>query len=309
MQLIRGVHNIRPADHGCVATIGNFDGVHLGHAEIIKRLHRLKRELGVPTAVVVFEPQPAEYFARERPPPRLSRLREKFRLLAARGVDRLVVLRFTPALAALDPERFVAEILVGKLGIRALIVGDDFRFGQGRAGDTAVLQRLATAHGFRLEQTQPFLFIGKRISSTYVRKLLRDGYLKEAERMLGHPYSIEGRVVHGHKQGRGWGFPTINLDLHRRRSAVSGIFAVTVHGLVERGWPGVGYVGSRPTIADPRWVLEVHLFDYAADCYGAHVSVRFVDKIREDIKFESFAAMAEQIGRDSAVARRILGCG
>jgi riboflavin kinase/FMN adenylyltransferase len=308
MRLIRGVHNIRPADYGCVATIGNFDGVHLGHAEIIKRLHQLKRELGAPTAVVVFEPQPAEYFARERPPPRLSRMREKFRLLAARGVDRLVVLNFAPALAALDPERFVAEILVGKLGIRALIVGDDFRFGQGRAGDTAVLQRLATAHGFRLKQTQPFLFIGKRISSTYIRKLLRDGYLKEAERMLGHPYSIEGRVVHGHKQGRDWGFPTINLDLHRRRSALSGIYAVTVHGLAERAWPGVGYVGSRPTIADPHWVLEAHLFDYSADCYGAHVSVQFVDKIRDDIRFDSFAAMAEQIGRDSAAARRILGC-
>ena len=306
MQLIRGIHNIRPEHFGCVATIGNFDGVHLGHSEIIKRLKRLGAERSVPSMVVVFEPQPAEFFARGRVPARLTRLREKFHLLAERGVERLLVLRFTRELAAMPPDRFVGELLVRKLGIRALIIGDDFRFGSGRGGDFALLQELAERHDFVMEQTVPFLFIGKRISSTYVRDLLLHGYYHEAIRMLGHPYRIEGRVVHGHKRGREWGFPTINLDLHRRKSPIAGIFAVKVHGLGAQPRPGVGYVGSRPTIDDPRFVLEVHIFDYDAECYGQYVGIEFIDKIRDDIKFDSFAAMAEQIGRDCESARRVL---
>ena len=306
MQLIRGIHNIRPEHFGCVVTIGNFDGVHLGHGEIIKRLKRLGAERGVPSTVVLFEPQPAEFFDRGRVPARLSRLREKFHLLAKRGVDRVLVLRFSHALAAMPPERFVADLLVGKLGMQALIIGDDFRFGRGRGGDFSLLRELATRHRFVMEQTVPFLFIGKRISSTYVRDLLRHGYYHEATRMLGHPYCIEGRVVHGHKRGREWGFPTINLDLHRRKSPIAGIVAVKVHGLGPAPLVGVGYVGSRPTIDDPRFVLEVHIFDYDTECYGQYVGIEFIDKIRDDIKFESFAAMAEQIGRDCEAARRIL---
>ena len=306
MQLIRGIHNIRPEHFGCVATIGNFDGVHLGHSEIIKRLRRMSAERGVPTMLVLFEPQPAEFFVRGPVPARLTRLREKFHLLAQRGVDRLMVLRFNRELAAMPPERFVAELLVGKLGIQALIIGDDFRFGSGRGGDFVMLHSLAERYQFHMEQTMPFLFIGKRISSTYIRGLLHQGYYHEATRMLGHPYCIEGRVVHGHKRGREWGFPTINLDLHRRKSPIAGIFAVKVHGLRANALPGVGYVGSRPTIDDPRFVLEVHLFDYDEECYGEYVGVEFIDKIRDDIKFESFAAMAAQIGRDCVSARGIL---
>ena len=306
MQLILGHHNIRPEHQGCVATIGNFDGVHLGHTEIVKRLKIKSAELGVPSVVIIFEPQPAEYFARGRIPARISRLREKFHLLAQRGVDRLLVLRFARGLSTLSAEQFVADFLVAKLGVRALIIGDDFRFGSGRGGDFKVLHELAERYRFEIQQTPPFLFIGKRISSTYVRYLLHHGYMKEAERMLGHPYCIEGRVVHGHKQGREWGFPTANLDLHRMVSPVSGIFAVKVHGLADTPLLGVGYAGSRPTIADPRYVLEVHLFDYEQDCYGRHISVQFVEKIREDIKFDSFEAMAAQIGRDCESARGIL---
>lgn len=306
MQLIRGIHNIRSEHFGCVATIGNFDGVHLGHSEIVKRLKRVGAERGVPSMVVLFEPQPAEFFDRGRVPARLTRLREKFHLLAGRGVDRVLVLRFSHALAAMPPDHFVGELLVRKLGIQALIIGDDFRFGSGRGGDFSLLQKLAERHHFIMEQTVPFLFIGKRISSTYVRDLLRHGYYHEATRMLGHPYCIEGRVVHGHKRGREWGFPTINLDLHRRKSPIAGIVAVKVHGLGPLPRPGVGYVGSRPTIDDPRFVLEVHIFDYDAECYGQYVGIEFIDKIRDDIKFESFAAMAEQIGRDCDSARRIL---
>ncbi len=306
MQLIRGIHNISAAHHGCVATIGNFDGVHLGHGEIIKRLKRQAREHGLPSVVVLFEPQPAEFFAPERAPARLTRFREKFRLVERHGVDRLLVLRFSRELAALSPQQFVEQILVGKLGIKALIIGDDFRFGSGRGGDFKILQGLAQRHGFSMEQTPPFLFIGKRISSTYIRYLLRHGYMGEAERMLGHPYCIEGRVVHGHQQGREWGFPTANIDLHRLLSPVSGIFAVRVHGLGPRPRRGVAYAGSRPIIDDPRYVLEVHLFDYDEDCYGRYISVQFCDKIREDIAFDSFEVMAEQIRRDCEVAREKL---
>ena len=306
MQLIRGQHNIRPEHYGCVATIGNFDGVHLGHREIIKRVKKQAAQLGLPSLVIVFEPQPAEFFARGRIQARLSRFREKFHLLAAQEVDRMLVLRFSRELAALTPEQFVKTFLADRLGVKALIIGDDFRFGSGRGGDFSVLHKLAEAHGFSIEQTAPFLFIGKRISSTYIRYLLHHGYMKEAERMLGHPYYMEGRVVHGNKQGREWGFPTANLDLHRILSPVSGIFAVKIHGLADVPHLGVAYVGSRPTIADPRYVLEVHIFDYDGDCYGAYIKVQFVDKIREDIKFESFAAMAAQIGRDCESARGIL---
>lgn len=305
MQLIRGTHNIRQEHCGCVATIGNFDGLHLGHAEIIKRLQLQSEKLGLPSTVIVFEPQPAEFFVRNSVPPRLSRLREKFSLIAPRGVDRLLVLRFTPDLATKPASRFVTEVLVGKLGVKSLVIGDDFKFGRGRSGDFSALRKLSEHHGFKVQQTPPFLFIGKRISSTYIRNLLANGHLHEATRMLGRPYTMSGRVVYGHQQGRGWGFPTANLDLHRVRSPVSGIFAVRVEGLSDEPLEGVAYAGTRPIIDDPRYVLEVHIFDYDDDCYGRYISVQFVDKIREDIEFETFEAMAQQIARDCASAREI----
>ena len=306
MELIRGIYNIQPRHHGCVATIGNYDGVHLGHAEIFKRLKRQGERLGVPSLVITFEPYPEEFFLHDECPARLSRLREKFHLIAERDVDRLLVLKFDRQIASLRPERFVRNLLVDKLGVKALTIGDDFRFGRARTGNFDSLAALGRTYDFNVEQTNPFLFVGKRISSTYIRSLLRDGYLIEAERMLGHPYCMEGRVVHGHQQGRDWGFPTANLNLHRIESPVSGIFAVKVHGLSDEALNGVAYAGSRPVIDDPRYVLEVHIFDYDADCYGEHISVQFVDKIREDIAFDSFDAMADQIVRDCDTAKEIL---
>ena len=306
MELIRGTHNIRPEHHGCVATIGNYDGVHLGHTEIFKRLKRRGEKLGVASVVITFEPHPEEFFLHDECPARLSRLREKFRLIAERGIDRLLLLKFNRQLSSLTPERFVRNYLVDKLGIKALIIGDDFRFGRKREGNYNTLTTLGKAYDFEVEQTPPFLFVGKRISSTYVRALLRHGYLTEAERMLGHPYRMEGRVVHGHRRGREWGFPTANLDLHRIESPVSGIFAVKVHGLEDGALYGVAYAGSRPVIDDPRYVLEVHIFNYDADCYGKRINVQFVHKIREDIAFDSFDEMVEQIARDCDAARDIL---
>ncbi len=306
MQLIRGIHNLSAEHFGSVATIGNFDGVHLGHSEIIKRLKRNADEHGVPSTVIVFEPQPAEFFGRGRVPPRLSRFREKFELIEERGVDRLLVLPFTKKLSHYSPQQFVEQILVEKLGIKTLIIGDDFRFGSDRGGDFSLLQRLGQQHAFTIEQMPPFLFIGKRISSTNIRKLLRHGYMKEAVRMLGHPYWMEGVVVEGHKQGREWGFPTANLDMHRLRSPLAGIFSVRVHGLGEGERLGVAYIGSRPIIDDPRFVLEVHLFDFDEDIYGRRIRVEFCDKIRDDMNFDSFELMAEQIRRDCEAAREKL---
>ncbi len=306
MELIRGIHNIRPEHHGCVATIGNYDGVHLGHTEIIKRLKRRAKRHGVSSVVIIFEPQPEEFFIHDECPARLSRLREKFHLIAERGVDRLLVFKFNRLLATLKPEHFVRNLLVDKLGVKALIIGDDFKFGRARRGNFKTLLNLGRAYDFEVEQTPAFLFIGKRISSTSIRSLLHHGYMKEAERMLGHPYCMEGRVVYGHRRGREWGFPTANLDLHRVESPVSGIFAVKVHGLAEEPLKAVAYAGTRPIIDDPRSVLEVHVFDYDADCYGAYIKVQFVGKIREDIEFESFDVMAEQVRRDCDAAKEIL---
>lgn len=306
MELIRGIYSIRSKHHGCVATIGNYDGVHLGHTEIFKRLRECSTRSGLPSLVIIFEPHPEEFFFQDECPSRLSSLREKFHLVATRGIDRLLVLKFGRYLASLPADRFVRDLLVDKLGIKRLIIGDDFRFGRKREGNFNTLTALGRTYGFEVEQTPPFLFAGKRISSTYVRYLLRHGFLKEAEQMLGHPYCMEGRVVQGHKRGREWGFPTANIDLHRIESPVSGIFAVKVGGLEQDMLDGVAYAGSRPIIDDPRYVLEVHLFDYDADCYGRHINVHFVEKIRGDIPFESFDAMAEQIGRDCNAAKEIL---
>ena len=306
MQLIRGLHNIKPTHYGSVVTIGNFDGVHLGHSEIIKRLKRSAEKFNVPSTVIVFEPQPAEYFKRGNVPARLSRFREKFELIAERGVDRLLVLPFNKELANYPPLRFVEEVLVEKLGIRALIIGDDFRFGSDRGGDFATLQALGKKYRFVLEQMPPFLFIGKRISSTYIRNLFRHGYMTEAIRMLGHPYWMEGVVLHGHQQGREWGFPTANLDMHRQVSPLSGIYSVRVHGIGDTERLGVAYIGTRPIIEDPRWVLEVHLFDFDEDIYGRRIRVEFCDKIRDDMDFDSFEVMARQIERDCETARRKL---
>jgi len=303
MKIIRGLHNLTSQHFGCVATIGNFDGVHLGHVEILKRLIIKSAHHKVPSVVILFEPQPAEFFRYGRIPARLSRLSEKAQLIFACGVDKVLVLRFSRDLASYSPQQFVEEILVKRMGIKSLIIGDDFRFGTDRGGDFSLLTSLATKHQFSLDQTPPFLFIGKRISSTYVRYLLKHGHMREAERMLGHPYCIEGHVVHGHKQGREWGFPTANLNLYRLTCPISGIFSALVHGLGPKPLMGVAYAGSRPILDDPKYVLEVHIFDFDEDCYGKKISVQFCDRIRDDMEFHSFSAMAEQIKKDSAAAR------
>ncbi|KXX65046.1 bifunctional riboflavin kinase/FAD synthetase [Marichromatium gracile] len=307
MRLIRGLHNLRPGDRGCVATIGNFDGVHLGHRSIFQRLLEQGHARGLPATVITFEPQPLECFAPETAPARLTRLREKLAAIAHCGIERVMVLGFGPRLAAMPAERFVHELLVEGLGVGHLLVGDDFRFGHGRAGDFALLQRMGAAHDFSLENLHTVTHAEERISSTRVREALARGDLEQAQHLLGRPYRIAGRVGHGDKRGRTIGFPTANIDLHRRVSPLHGVYAVRMHGLGPEPRPGVANIGTRPTVDGRAHQLEVHLFDFAADIYGRQVEVEFCLKLRDEQRFASFEALKHQIQLDADAARAYLG--
>jgi riboflavin kinase/FMN adenylyltransferase len=306
MEIIRGEHNIRPRHQHCVATIGNFDGVHRGHQAVIAALIDKARQNAAQATVVLFEPQPAEYFARAAPPARLTRLREKAQLLAALGVDQLLVLPFDQHMASRPADVFVRQCLIDGLAIRGLIVGDDFKFGSHRSGDFLLLQRFAETHGFTIDRAESFIEDGERVSSTSIRALLRDGQLREVLPLLGRRYFISGRVVHGQKKGREMGFATANIDLHRLASPLHGIFASEVRGLGARPLPAISYIGYRPIVNGTKAVLEVHLFDFDEDVYGRYLQVDFVEKIRDDLPFTDFEALSRQIALDCAAARRAL---
>lgn len=303
MELIRGLLNLRPHHRGCVATIGNFDGVHLGHQAVLGQLAEKGAELGLPTVVITFEPQPQEYFARGAIPPRLTRLREKLRVLLRFSVDRVLCLRFDQRLAAMSAQEFVQTILVEGLGIRYLVVGDDFHFGHDRAGDFAYLQQQGLQHGFDVAHMHSFSIDGVRVSSTRIREALARGDMDGAEAMLGRPYRMCGRVAHGDKRGRSIGFPTANIFLHRKVAPIEGVFAVQMFGIDGEPVNGVANVGSRPTVDGTRTLLEVHLFDFSGDIYGRHVQVDFLHKIRSERRFESFEALKQQILLDEQQAR------
>jgi riboflavin kinase/FMN adenylyltransferase len=283
----------------CALTIGNFDGVHRGHGALIDRVTAKARELGLTSCVLTFEPHPREFFAREAAPARLTRLRDKLELMEAAGVKRVHIARFDARFAALSAARFVDEVLVRGLGMRWLLVGRDFRFGERRGGDFATLEDAALRHGFRLEEMPDVLFEGERVSSSAVRAALKAGDLKAAERLLGHPYTISGRVAHGAKLGRGLGFPTANIVL-RRTAPIAGIFAVEVEGLGR----GVASVGRRPTVNPvPIPLLEAHLFDWDRDLYGEHIKVRFLKKLRDEKKYDGLPALQAAIAEDARQAR------
>ncbi|MES9874270.1 MAG: bifunctional riboflavin kinase/FAD synthetase [Candidatus Sedimenticola sp. 6PFRAG7] len=308
MQVIRGLHNLRARHRGCVATIGNFDGVHLGHQAVFRHLREKAEAFGLPATVVTFEPQPMEFFAPDAAPARLTRMREKLQAIKDAGIDRVVLLEFGPKLAAMDAHEFVQELLVDGLAVRYLFVGDDFRFGKGRSGDIDMLREVGHGHGFEVENMNTYAVGEERVSSTRIREALARGDLKMAEHNLGRPYRICGRVAHGHARGRTIGFPTANIDLHRKVSPVHGVYAVTVLGLDDQPLPGVANIGNRPTVeGDDRYLLEVHLFDFDRQIYGQHVEVEFSLKIRDERKFESFDELREQIKRDAREARDFFG--
>lgn len=303
MELIRGLHNLRPVHRGCAATIGNFDGVHLGHQAVLGQLSERADALGLPTCVITFEPQPMEYFAPAQAPARLTRLREKLRALRRFSVDRVVCLRFDRRLAGLQPDEFVRRVLVDGLGVRYLVVGDDFRFGKGREGDFAFMQQAGQQYGFQVVNMHTFKVDAERVSSTRIRAALAAGDMAGAEKLLGRPYRMCGRVAHGDRRGRTIGFPTANIHLHRHATPVEGVFAVELFGLDREPVAGVANVGTRPTVDGTRTLLEVHLFDFDEDIYGRYVYVNFLHKLRPETRFESFEALKEQIQKDVQAAR------
>ena len=308
MQLVRGSHNLRPAHRGCVATIGNFDGVHLGHQAVFAALKARARDMGLPSLVITFEPQPLEVFRPAEAPARLTRLREKLAAIADCGIDRVLLLEFGPHLASESAEGFIQRVLVDGLDVRHLYVGDDFRFGKGRAGDFGLLQWAGAEHGFGVESLHSVIHLDERVSSTGIRQALAAGDLARAAHWLGRPYAICGRVGHGDKRGRSIGFPTLNVDLHRRVSPLRGVYAVRVSGLGDAPLPGVANIGNRPTVAgDDRFLLEVHLFDFDRQVYGQHIAVEFVERLRDEKKFDSFDQLKHQIQADAVHARELLG--
>ncbi|MFW5909765.1 MAG: bifunctional riboflavin kinase/FAD synthetase [Thiohalospira sp.] len=309
MEVIRGLHNLRPAHRGSAVTIGNFDGIHRGHQAVLGQLEAGARGRGLPTTLITFEPHPVEYFAPERADARITRLREKVEALEAQPVDRVLCLKFDARLAAMEADEFIRRVLVDGLGTRYLVVGDDFRFGHRRAGTFETLEAAGTEHGFAVERTRTFSLAGGRVSSTRVRDALTAGELETAAELLGRPYRLCGRVVHGDQRGRTIGFPTANVPLYRRKRPLSGVYAVwfTVDGGAPR--PAVANVGTRPTVDGTEPVLEVHLFDFDGDLYGRPVSVEFVEKIRDEQRFGSLEELTAQIDADAAAARRRLGAG
>ncbi len=312
MRLIRGLHNLRSQDRGCVATIGNFDGVHLGHRAVFQRLLARGRELGLPATVITFEPQPMEFFAPDRAPARLTRLREKLKAIRECGIERVMLLEFGPRLAAMEAREFVRRLLLDGLGVRFLLVGDDFRFGRGRTGDYELLRAMgieaaAGGEGFEVEDLHTITHAEERVSSTRIREALDRGDLEQARHLLGRPYRMQGRVGHGDKRGRSIGFPTANVDLHRRVSPVLGVYAVVVFGLGPDPLPGVANIGTRPTVDGRDFRLEVHLFDFDRDIYGTHVEVELRLKLRDEKRFGSFDELKQQIRCDADSARDYLG--
>ena len=303
MQLVRGLHNLRPRHRGCVATIGNFDGVHRGHQAILARLRERAADLGLPSCVVIFEPQPREFFAPDKAPARLTRLREKLCLLEQQGIDQVLCLAFNRRLRELSAAEFVQAVLVEGLAVRHLEVGDDFRFGCDRAGDFDFLLRAGAAEGFSVEAATTIEVDGQRVSSTRLREVLARGDLQAAQALLGRPFSLTGRIVHGQKLGRQLGAPTANVQLKRRSTPLSGVYMVS---LVLDGspHPGVANIGMRPSVrSDGQPHLEVHLLDLQADLYGRRAQVVFHHKLRDEQRFASLEALKAAISADIAAAR------
>jgi riboflavin kinase/FMN adenylyltransferase len=321
MKVARGLHNLgkaagrradgrlndrRPADSGCVLTVGNYDGVHLGHQHMIRVVKERAAELGCASTVLVFEPSSKEFIDPAGAPPRLTRWREKYLALAALGVDQLVTLRFDDAVRAMSPLCFVEKLLVADLNVRHVVVGDDFRYGAKAEGTIHSLRAAGESHGFGVEQVEAFIVDGVRVSSTAIRERLEQGDCAGAARLLGRRYRMIGRVAHGERLGRTLGFPTANLRLMRRKSPLWGILAVRVHGIDVRPLNGVASLGTRPTVNGVEPLLEVHVFDFQGDLYGRAIEVEFIAKLRDELKFDSVELMQVQMKVDAAQARDLL---
>lgn len=308
MELIRGLHNLQrrnASGTACVATVGNFDGAHCGHIAIIQQLKEHAQAMGLPACVMLFEPQPREFFTPDTAPARLMTLREKAEVLAAHGVDWLLCVRFDRRFCSLTAAAFCEQILIEGLGVRYLVVGDDFRFGHDRCGDFHFLQQAGARLGFGVEETRTFTLDGERVSSTRIREALHAGDFALANHLLGRPFSFSGRVAHGDKLGRTLGVPTANLWPNRVKSPLHGVYAVWV--VLDNGerHAAVANVGPRPTVGGKRWRLETHLLDFQGDLYGRRIHTEFIAKIRDEKKFSGLDELTANIRNDIDTAKQI----
>ena len=304
MRLIRGFHNLLPFSNGCVLTIGNFDGVHLGHCAVIEILAKRGQALNLPTALMLFEPQPLEYFLGSHAPSRLMRLREKVLALNLHPIDYIVIVHFNRILSDYEPEQFIEEIIVKKLNTKHLVIGNDFRFGKARRGNFNLLELEGSKFGFTVEKSEPYRLDNMRVSSTLIRDALNSDNLVQASQLLGRDYSICGRVAQGDKLGRTLGFPTANIKLQRRNTPIRGVFAVTMSGFDQNEFKGIANIGTRPTVdGGQNLILETHLFDFNKDIYGQYVSVHFKKKLRPEMRFDSIAQLQNQIKCDFDLAK------
>jgi riboflavin kinase/FMN adenylyltransferase len=306
MELVRGLHNLRARHHGCVLTIGAFDGIHRGHQEMIRVLRARAAALQAPAALLSFEPTPREFFARGAPPGRLTRFREKYDALARYGVERFVCARFDERMRSLSPDAFSADILRDALGVRHVVVGHDFRFARNGSGSVADLRALGARDGFEVTEVPPFEIDGQRVSSSLIRAALDRGDMAQAAHLLGRPYRMTGKVVEGAKLGRKLGFPTANLRPQRRATPLAGIFAIRVSGAGLHNAPGVASLGTRPAVNGKELLLEAHIFDFSGDLYRRCIHVDFIERLRDERWFPSIDELVAQMHLDAAQAHRIL---
>jgi riboflavin kinase/FMN adenylyltransferase len=292
--------------NGSVVTIGSYDGLHIGHGQLLDRVTAVAKQRGLPAVVMSFEPTPREFFSASSPPARLMRFREKFDALASHGIDVFYCPRFDSAMRDIPADDFIRWILIQGLSARQLVVGDDFQFARRREGGIDLLRRTGDVLGFAVEQVPSVLVGGTRVSSTAIRDALWEGDLQSATALLGRPYSMSGKIVPGEKLGRSLGYPTANVDLRRRQSAVMGIFAVRVRGLRRGGMDAVASVGSRPTFGGTKPILEVHIFDFDDDIYGQNIHVDFIARLRGQEKYDQVDDLVAQMHRDADNAKSIL---
>jgi len=307
MELIRGIHNLKPKHQGCILTIGNFDGVHLGHQSVLQQLRKKSSELQLPSTVMTFEPQPLEMMIGDKAPARLTRLRDKYAALKNENIDQLLCVHFNRKFAALSADEFIELLLVNKLGVKYLVVGDDFCFGHKRQGNFAMLQAAGAKFGFEVVSMSTFSVDKERVSSTMIRNALSLDDLALAEKLLGRPFSIFGKVSHGAKLGRTIGFPTANIPLKRCVDPINGVYVVEVLGISDDAIKGVANIGKRPTVGGVRTQLEVNLFDFDGDLYGKQLEVVLKIKLRGEEKFASFDVLRQQIERDVIAAKNYFG--
>ncbi|WP_100550729.1 bifunctional riboflavin kinase/FAD synthetase [Caedibacter taeniospiralis] len=302
MQLLRlaDLNHIKHHNTPSIVTIGNFDGMHLGHRQIIHHMQRLAQTQRARTCVVCFEPQPKEFFLKDQAPLRITPFRDKIQALKILDVDQVLCLQFNQKLASLSPEAFVKQILVDGLNAIHVIIGDDFRFGYKREGDFTLLQALGKQHGFSVESLPSYTLLGTRISSSYIRELIGRGKFNEVKAFLGRAYTLSGRVHHGDQNGRKIGFPTINIPMPTQVAA-SGVYVVNVH-IKDKVYRGVANIGVRPTVCGKIRLLEIHIFSFAHDLYGQYVTIEFLHFVRSEQKFSSLDALKEQIVKDKQVA-------